>query len=98
MESIKRYKDSVRIIKLFHAYGMFILNASRNHLNLETFKENNISFNTIVNRHTQWNKTPQGFGYWNYLNEIVQHCNVKSFQDQDHFDSFVNDITIQEYF
>lgn len=60
-QDIKRYKDSVRIIKLFHAYGMFILNASDSYKNLETFNEEDTSPNTIVDRHAQWKYTPTRF-------------------------------------
>lgn len=97
-QDIKRYKDSVRMIKLFHAYGMFIRNASNCHRNLETFNEEDISSNRIVDRHACWKHTPQGHGYWEHLNDIVRFYNVKVFQDKRKFDSFVNDITIQEYF
>lgn len=97
-QDIKRYKDSVRIIKLFHAYGMFILNASDCYRNLETFDKEDISPSTIVDRHAQWKYTPQGFGYWEHLNDIVKYYNVKIFQNKSYFDSFVNDITIKEYF
>lgn len=78
------------MIKLFHAYGMFILNASNYHRNLETFNEDDISSKTIVDRHACWKHTPQDDNYWYYIHDKVKNFDVCLFKDKKVLDSCLN--------
>lgn len=60
MGNFKRYKIYIRVLKVFHAYGNFMINMKGNDLHLFDDTEPY----EMVNKHAFWAATPQGYDYW----------------------------------
>lgn len=97
MNELKKYSKTVRIIKLFKAYGNFIMNAAKNTRNLRTFNGNHIDSHAIVDMHALWDETPQDGNYWYYIHGKVKHTNVRLFKDKKVLDSCLNVVENKTY-
>jgi hypothetical protein len=97
MNEIKKYSESVRIIKLFKAYGNFIMNAAKNKKNLCTFNAINIDPLYIVDMHACWDETPQDGNYWYYIHNKVKNFDVCLFKDKKVLDSCLNVLENKTY-
>ncbi len=69
--TVKDFKDYIRVLKEFKAYGNFMWNM--NGCDLYYFINNGTRPYNMINMHACWAQTQQGQAYWSYLHNFIFH-------------------------
>lgn len=92
---IKDFKDYIRVLKEFKAYGNFMYNMHG--ADLYYFIDTNIYPYGIINMHACWSETPQDGNYWYYIHGKAKNFNVCLFKDKKVLDSCLNVLENKTY-
>lgn len=66
---IKDFKNYIRVLKEFKAYGNFMYNMHG--ADLYYFIDTDTCPYGMINMHACWSETPQGHAYWRYLHKFI---------------------------